>query len=169
MKGFKLFSVATAMAVLWSCTNANFQLSDDYDYVFDRNGRVNDYRVQEGKPFVANLYELDALKFVLSRTDHGKIDRFIKECPDWEFVFYCGCHVCDSSALVSLLDKYDCNFPVILDSRKEAWVMNDENCSGISHICRRDGKKIGYGVIGVAGSDFDRYFDQARCDVQRKK
>lgn len=150
------------MAFIQSCSKDRIELWDGYEYVYDRNGRVDSYSFDHRKPFVANTYSQSALKFALRESPQGKINRMIKENSWCNFVFYCDCQLCDTTALVKTLKKYECEFPVIIDPNRTMWKLNKISVSGISYVCRKDGQMIGYGVIGASGSPFDAVFQKLK-------
>ena len=91
--------------------------------VFDKDGRCN-VTIDKTKHHYI-LYTTEAnFRNVLSHTPEGKIDKIINENPSWQFLIYCKTEPADSSKLMQLLSKYNCNFPVILDPNGEFLSIN---------------------------------------------
>lgn len=86
-------------------------------YVIDRHGIVQDYKPDFSGNKVYTYAWARGLNEWLSLSPYGKIDKIIADNPDWEFVTYINGTVEDSTRIRKKLDKYNCNFPVILDKR----------------------------------------------------
>lgn len=159
---FALFALAVLSA--GGCAGSHrIGLWEGYTDVFDANGRVEDYRIRKGRPFVVTLLMTREFSDVLFHTPKGKIDRIIEENPEWEFVFYCKGAPGDSSKVMDVLSRYGCRFPVIMDPEGRWERENiDGKYSAIGVICDAEGNMLGMSVIGTSQSFFDSEFAKAK-------
>ena len=76
----------------------------------------------------------------------------------------------DSSKLIQLLNKHNCSFPVILDQKGEFLAINkiEPTYTMIGYICDKNGKVRGSSVIGTSQSFFDREFEYAKYDINKR-
>ncbi len=134
---------------------------DDFQYVFDKDGRTN-VTIDPTKHHYI-LYTTESnFRSVLSHTPEGKIDKIIRENPSWQFLIYCKTEPSDSLELMLLLSKYNCSFPVILDPSGEFLSINEieSTYTLIGYICDRYGKVLGGSIIGTTQSFFDQEFQK---------
>jgi hypothetical protein len=162
--------LAAAVVIVTGCRQPGVEFWEEYNDVFDANGRVENYTINKGKPFVINSFRYDAFRYVLFHTPEGKIDRIIEENPDWEFVFYCQMAPEDSMRLIKLLSRYHCHFPVIMDP-DGVWVHEylKGDYSAIGVICDKTGNTLGVSVIGTSQSSFDSEFASAKRALSKTK
>lgn len=142
---------------------------EQFQYVFDKDGRS----VLELDPTKHRymLYTTESnLRNILSHTPEGKIDKIISENPSWQFLIYCKAEPSDSSKLIQLLNKHNCSFPVILDQKGEFLAINkiEPTYTMIGYICDKNGKVRGSSVIGTSQSFFDREFEYAKYDINKR-
>ena len=142
---------------------------DDFQYVFDKDGRCNATIDSTKHHYILYTTE-DNFRHVLSHTPEGKIDKIISENPSWQFLIYCKAEPSDSSKLIQLLNKHNCSFPVILDQKGEFLAINkiEPTYTMIGYICDKNGIVRGSSVIGTSQSFFDREFEYARYDINRR-
>ncbi len=55
--------------------------------VFNRYGRVENYSFDNSKKKVINFFDVRCIGMVMDYTPTGKIDRLIKNNPDYDFIF----------------------------------------------------------------------------------
>ncbi len=139
-------------------------------YVIDRHGLVKDYAPDlSGNKVYTYLMRTSCLKEWMKFSPHGKIDQIIAENPEWVFLTYVEGVPEDSTFVRSTLDKYDCGFPVILDTkggfRKRNPRMNEMALWG--GICNKRGEVLGASVIGDSMSFFDSEFENAKRIMRR--
>ena len=166
MKSFDLVLAIVCFAGCFSCREpAKQQLVLGNGYVYDRTGRVDsaslDDTYDKDKTVVTYL-DIRVLDVVLSETPKGKIDRIIRDNPDWNFVFMINAKLADSSYVVKKLNQYECAFPVFLDKDEEFKENNHlNNILATTYIYKR-GKIVNLGVIGSSKSFFDEAFKKNR-------
>ena len=87
--------------------------------------------------------------------------------PSWQFLIYCKTELSDSLKLMGLLNKYNCNFPVILDPNGEFLSINkiESTYTLIGYFCDKNGKVLGASIIGTSQSFFDQEFRYAKQEV----
>lgn len=139
-------------------------------YAIDRHGLVKDYAPDlSGNKVYTYLMETSCLITWFGYTPHGKIDQIIAENPEWVFLTYVEGAPEDSAFVRSTLDQYDCDFPVILDTkgrfRKRNSRMNDMALWG--GICNKRGEVLGASVVGNSMSFFDSEFEKAKRIMRR--
>lgn len=167
------------IAVLMAITIGHFVLSsgcqsspcfywEEYTDVFNAEGRVENYRIQKGRPFVIQILDLDSWTDVLRHTPEGKIDRILEQNPTWEFIFYCECPVSDSLRVMELLNRYHCHFPLILDPDRNCQHLRygkNSHYTAVGAICDERGKSLGGSIIGTSQSFFDSDFINANREI----
>lgn len=139
---------------------------DDFQYVFNKDGRCNVTIDHTKHNYI--LYTTEAnFRHVLSHTPEGKIDKIINENPSWQFLIYCKTEPTDSSKLMQLLSKYNCNFPVILDPNGEFLSINkiESTYTLIGYFCDQNGKVLGASIIGTSQSFFDREYQYTKYAI----
>ena len=154
---------------LISCVNSSNYIHpwNEYDYVYNQYERT-DFKFDTDKNHYILYSTLRNLEVCLSTTPKNKIDHIIKENPFWQFVFYCNCTVADSSKLMNVLQKYDCQFPVILDPKRNFLEVNDINDSYTmtGYLCNKKGECLGGAIIGTSQSFFDQEFKKVKAKIR---
>lgn len=142
-------------------------LLNNSEMAFDKNGRVR-VRIQNHVKTFVQYNTIDELSNMLYHTPKGKIDSIIKNNQDWQFVFYCKCALADSCRLMAILDRYDCCFPVIIDSEDQFLISNGYSLtySEIGMICTENGLILGVSSIGTRQSFFDEKFERAKRSLR---
>ena len=138
-------------------------------YVIDRHGIVQDYKPDFSGNKVYTYAWARGLNEWLSLSPYGKIDKIIADNPDWEFVTYINGTVEDSTRIRKKLDKYNCNFPVILDT-KEAFCKKNKSMNSMGlwgGMCNKHNELIGTSVIGDSLSFFDPTFEKVKRRLHR--
>lgn len=132
-------------------------------YVIDRHGMVDDYKPDfSGNKFYTYVWINDFNDW-LQHTPQGKIDRIIADNPDWEFVTYVKGRTEDSTSIRQKLDKYDCNFPVILDVNDAFCKKNKlQNVCLWGAMCDKKDELLDLSVIGDERSFFDPTFKKVK-------
>lgn len=163
-------------ALLFGCQTSKIYYWEEFSDVFNANGRVENYQIRNGRPFVIQIMDLQCWSDALRYTPDGKIDKIIADNPAWEFIFYCECPVEDSLKVMRLLEKYHCQFPVILDPEKKCQHLRygeDSDYTAVGAICDEKGKSLGGSIIGTRQSFFDSEFINAKRElawrIQRKQ
>lgn len=160
--------VILMLLTLVSCSQGKEILPwEGYRYVFDKDGRASVtfdhtkhhyYLYTTESNFSSSLYH----------TPEGKIDKIIKGNPSWQFIFYVKADIADSSSIMKMLKRYDCDFPVILDPDGDFLQINSlEDYSQIGFICNKDGRIFGVSTIGTTQSFFDQEFRYAKYEINR--
>ncbi|MEG1898984.1 MAG: hypothetical protein RR183_04845 [Bacteroidales bacterium] len=100
----------------------------DVPTVYNWKGVVKNYHFDKSKKKVINyLGGVRNLKNVLEHTDSGKIDKIIRNNPDFQFIFYVDRVTPDDTiAFMDVMRKYRCTFPVILDFEEEFYKANKD-------------------------------------------
>lgn len=170
----KVFALGVLLTVTFlqvSCERAStIKIPDISDMdVYDRRGRVHDYSYrEESNKVIQQIWASCLCNNVLPHTPSGKIDRIIAENPDWEFLFFV--YVKNDSTeidrLLRCLDKYDCDFPVILDYDRTFSKINHQNYTEIGYICDSKNHLLGVSVIGTEQSFFDQEFSRAKKQLR---
>jgi len=152
------------LSSLFSCTpknQVNIVLPDNN--VYNKDGKVNDYKIDLSKKKVIDYFTIGGLIMNLEYTDIGKIDRIIRENPDWEFIFYVKCEEKDTTKVKGILSRYECRFPVILDFKNEFYEKNfSEQYGGIGFICDERNRSLSLAIIGTRQSFFDQNFARVK-------
>lgn len=155
--------------ILTSCVNSSNYIHpwNDYDYVYNQYERT-DFEFDYDKNYYMLYSTLRNLEVCLSTTPKNKIDYIINENPSWQFVFYCNCSVADSTQLMSVLRKYDCQFPVIIDPNRDFLEVNDidESYTMIGYFSNKKGKCLGGAIIGTSQSFFDQEFKKVKAKIR---
>lgn len=155
--------------ILTSCVNSSNYIHpwNDYDYVYNQYERT-DFEFDYDKNHYMLYSTLRNLEVCLSTTPKNKIDYIINENPSWQFVFYCNCSVADSTQLMSVLRKYDCQFPVIIDPNRDFLEVNDidESYTMIGYFSNKKGKCLGGAIIGTSQSFFDQEFKKVKAKIR---
>lgn len=108
---------------------------------------------------------------LLATTPIGKIDKIIKDNPDFDIIFYIDrIEKEDTTYIKNILKNYNCKFTVLLDFDSEYYKQNESilnpmksgRLTKISHICDRDGRVRGLAVIGTRMSVFDPIFARTK-------
>lgn len=143
--------------------------------VYNWKGLVKSYHFNKNKKKVINyLGGVDHLKEVLSQTDSGKIDKIIRENPNFQFIFYIDRIVPDDTVtLMNVLRQYRCAFPVIMDFNEEFYKANKERfhlekpnrMTKIGYICDEECWVYELSVIGTRMSYFDEMFRKAKREM----
>ena len=162
-------SVIVCFTGYLSCDRpAKQQLLLNDTFVYNRNGRIyNQYPESFDKERVIITYlDLRIIDYVLRETPRGKIDKIIRDNPNWLFVFVCDSQLKDSSIVVNKLNHYGCDFPVILDVDHEF-----EREYRLEHFLAttfviKGNKRNNLGIIGASNSFFDSEFDRYKQSVR---
>ncbi len=136
---------------------------EDGLYAIDRHGLVENYNPDLSRKKIYGYLTTGCVNEWLSRTPRGKIDKIMAENPDWELLVYVNGNVEDTTKVRMKLDQYDCDFPVILDTKGEfrkTNKMKDTVLWGV--ICDRSGVVRGVGIIGDGLSMFDSEFERVK-------
>ncbi|MCI1785597.1 MAG: hypothetical protein LKI59_05610 [Bacteroidales bacterium] len=168
-KIFIYFLLSASCLLPMSCQNSHkIKLVQPADnVVYNRFGKVQGYSIDMSKKKVINYLTPGGLNDDLYHTDKGKIDRIIKDNPDWDFIFYIGCQEADTSKVMEILTQYGCNFPVILDIDKNFLKTNlDSQYSEIGFICDSKNEIMDVCVIGTKQSSFDTDFRKVKRILQ---
>lgn len=132
-------------------------------YVIDKNGFRDDYSICIDRKKVIQFNTLGGLRFILSDTPLRKIDNMIENNSDWEFIFMVSMPLEDSLKLQAVLSQYNCDFPVIVDTKN---VFAERNRLGkltaVGWICDEKNNVYGNGCIGTEKSFFDQEFSRAK-------
>lgn len=154
------------MALLSSCGGENKILPIGIEeglYPIDRHGLVKDYNPDFSKNKIYVYLITGCVNEWLERTPRGKIDKIVSENPEWELLVYVNGSVEDSTKVRMKLNQYDCNFPVILDTKglyRKKNKIKDTVLLGL--ICDKKDVVRGCGVIGDGLSIFDPQFEIAK-------
>lgn len=161
--------------LLSSCRQLGFDRSIkivDVPTVYNWKGLVKNYHLDKTKKKVVTyLGGVAHLKDVLQYTDQGKIDKIIRENPDFQFIFYIDRIVPeDTTAFMEVMRQYRCAFPVILDFKEEFFHANKDRhplekpnrMTKIGYICDKEGCIYEMSVIGTRKSFFDESFIKAK-------
>jgi hypothetical protein len=161
--GYLLILLSVSL-IISSCGGHRIKIIYPSDNVYDMHGKVNDYSIDDTKKKVVQFSSLHGIPFIMDYTPKGKIEKIIRDNPDWEFIFYVYGEQADTSELISALKKYQCNFPVIFDYKNEFQEKNfgDVRYGGIGFICDRNNKVVGLSEIGTTMSFFDQEFAKAK-------
>lgn len=163
-----VFLILICLVVLSSsCTShQKIKLVYNFDNVFDRNGRVTGYSFDKSKRMVINFVQANTMNEWLSFSPERRIDSIIKSNPDWQFVFYCYGRKADTLRVIRMLNRFNCNFPVIFDFTNEFAKKNFsapiDRIALIGYICNKNGKIYGMGPMGDPRSMFDVEFRKAK-------
>ena len=145
----------------------------EYNYVFNSEGRAKEYAIHRGKPYVVTYVKYTALDFIMRGTDKGVVSEIIEQNPDWEFVFYYGGDLSDSTKIVNTLKEKGCSAYVIFDPEMQFLSGNGndnpEMMSAVGYICDADGKILGMGLIGDSRSTFLPAFCAAKNYLKIQK
>ena len=161
-----ILAIATCMTLASCSWGTKIVPWDDLQYVFDKDGRCN-VTIDSTKHHYI-LYTTEAnFSHVLSHTPEGKIDKIMNVNSSWQFLIYCKTEPSDSLKLMGLLNKYNCNFPVILDPNGEFLSINkiESTYTLIGYFCDKNGKVLGASIIGTSQSFFDQEFRYAKQEV----
>lgn len=170
--------VAIVLFLLVSFGNTSCRKSEDtdhlwyeYDYVFNSEGRAKDYTIKRGKPYVVTYVKYTAIDFVLRGTAKGVVSEIMEHNPDWEFVFYYGGELSDSTKIINALKEKACSADVIFDPEMKYLTgngnKNPELTGAVGYICDVDGRILGMGVIGDSRSIFLQAFRAANDYLKR--
>ena len=139
---------------------------------YNYNGINKDYKIDpEKKKVISYIAPLYSFRTLLEQTPAGKIDRIIKDNPNYEFIFYCDqIAPDDTTEFKQLLARFNCRFSVILDFNDDLYKLNKRilnpvnngRLSKISLICDQDNRVLDYAVIGTSMSFFDKVFAKYR-------
>lgn len=146
--------------LLISCGQSKHRLKMvDSDIVVSRHGVMSyGFQPQPGKK-VVTFYALGNFIAEMQYTPTGKIDRIIRSYPNWRFVFYVDGSLDDTTSVRKALDKYNCNYEVVLDYNKR---FREENALGkltsIGYICNGNDEVLSLALIGTDRSFFDQEF-----------
>ncbi len=167
-----LLSIVTVF--LLSCSSGNtvkLLYPEEFQYVVDRNGKVEGYLPDLSGNKVISFATKGNFEYQLEESPKGKIDRIINDNPDWAFVFYIPAQLKDTSKIISLLDSFDCNFPVVIDTEDKFSRINgfSGQCGLIGFICNDKNKCLGASVIGDSKSFFDSEFIKAKRIINGKR
>lgn len=174
----KIFLFTVCLLIFFSCKQFNenrFVKLVEVPTVYNWKGHVKEYKFDKKKKKVINyLGKVGSLRNILEHTDRGKIDRIIRENPDFQFVFYIDRVVpADTVAFKELMLKYRCAFPVILDFKDEFYKANknrlipeNDRYSQIGYICDKDCYIYEISVIGTRQSFFDEMFRKAKRQMR---
>lgn len=136
---------------------------EDGLYPIDRHGLVENYVPDFSKNKIYVYSTTGCVNEWLRRTTRGKIDRIISENPEWELLVYVNGCAGDTSNIRSKLNKYDCDFPVIVDTKGVFRKQNKmKECVLWGAICDRNNHLVGVGVIGDGLSVFDSEFKKVK-------
>lgn len=136
---------------------------EDGLYAVDRHGLVENYSPDLSKKKIYAYMVTGCINEWLNRTPRGKIDKIMSENPDWELLVYVNGDVEDTTKVRKKLDQYDCDFPVILDTKGEFCKRNRMKDTVLwGTICDRNGVVRGVGVIGDGMSMFDSEFERVK-------
>lgn len=138
--------------------------------VYNWKGLVSSYHFDNSKKKVINYFGyLGNFRETLEHTDKGKIDRIIRENPDFQFIFYIDrIKPEDTTAFMQIMRTHQCAFPVILDFKDEFYNQNKAHLNSpgrltdIGYICDRECYVYGLSVIGTRQSFFDQAFRKAK-------
>lgn len=136
---------------------------EDGLYPIDRHGLVKDYTPDFSQNKIYVYLITDCINEWLERTPRGKIDKIVSENPEWELFVYVNGVVEDSARVRRKLNQYDCDFPVILDTKglyRKRNKMKEIVLYGV--ICDKKDVVRGFGVIGDGLSIFDPQFEIAK-------
>lgn len=152
---------------LCSCTSHRIKLWDGFDCVVSKDSTIVGYNITGNKPFVVQYFSLKFMEFILEDTPCGKIDQIIRDNPEWEFIFYCNCSESEVPELQTILSRYNCGFPMIIDIEGEFARINGlgNQKMAIGFICDEKGMHIGTSVIGASMSLFDSQFKAAKAHM----
>lgn len=160
--------IGTLVILCLSCTPRNLiHIVPPNNNVYDRNGKVQGYSIDMSKKKVVDYFNVDGLIMVLNYTDSGKIDKIIRENPDWEFIFYVGCKQKDTAKVKDVLSWFKCDFPVILDFDDEFAEKNfNQKYSAIGFICDSKDRSKAVSCIGTRQSFFDSDFARVKSTIK---
>ena len=163
----KRFLLAVYCLIFGCCTsNTVIKPWEGYTYAFDKDGRVPVLIKHEKHRYMLHT-NISHLRNLLYHTPEGKIDKIIEENPLWQFLIYCRCEVKDSTMLMRLLKKYDCDFPVIIDPEGSFIKLNGlDQYTEIGFICDKDNRCYGVSSIGTTQSFFDQEFRKAKSEIK---
>lgn len=122
---------------------------EDGMYVIDRHGLVENYAPDFSKNKIYVYMITGCMNEWLSRTPRGKIERIMDDNPDWELLVYVDGSVKDTSKVRAKLEQYDCNIPVIVDTKGVFRKLNGmKEVILWGGIYDKNDVMIGVGVIG---------------------
>lgn len=130
----------------------------------NRAGDVAPPLIVRNTKTVVTYFTPGGMGFSLDGTPRGKIDRIIRDNPDWQFLFYVDCSPKWKNTVIHYLNEYDCNFPVMLDYEGKFKQKNlvQKDLTGIGFILDADSRQLGCSVIGDSRSLFDSEFKKAK-------
>ena len=142
--------------------------------IYDYEGKYKEeYMIDHSRPKVITQMTAVSLKKNLENTPIGKIDRIIRENPDFEFIFYIDyLDQKDTLYVMELLEKYKCKFPVILDFEVKFQGKNfgpKERYGSTGFICDEKNRVYGVSVIGTDMSFFDKEFLRSKKEIKLKE
>lgn len=163
----RILSSFCIILLLVSCAGRDKITCMDIPVAVDRHGDVPPPVIAKNAKTVVHYFFCPGnMAFSLDDTPKGKIDRIIQANPDWQFLFYIECKPDEKNQVVRMLDKYDCNFPVMLDYEGKFRKKNLREKVGIGFILNREGHSVGVSVIGDRRSFFDSTFKKAKRIVR---
>lgn len=143
--------------------------------VYNWKGTVKGYQFDASKKKVINYFGfMNNFRNTLEHTDMGKIDRIIRENPNFQFIFYIDrIKPEDTTAFMQIMRKHRCAFPVILDFNEDFYHQNEKHLfiensrlTGIGYICDEQCRVYGISVIGTRQSFFDQEFRKAKREMK---
>ena len=142
---------------------------EDGMYVIDRHGLVENYAPDFSKNKIYVYMITGCMNEWLSRTPRGKIERIMDDNPDWELLVYVDGSVKDTSKVRAKLEQYDCNIPVIVDTKGVFRKLNGmKEVILWGGIYDKNDVMIGVGVIGDGLSMFDSEFEKAKRRIYER-
>ena len=161
----RLFLAISCLCLISCSSKTVIEPWEGYTYAFDKDGRVPVLIKHEKHRYMLHT-NISHLRNLLYHTPEGKIDKIIEENPLWQFLIYCRCEVEDSTMLMRLLKKYDCDFPVIIDPDGSFITLNGlDQYTEIGFICDKDNRCYGVSSIGTTQSFFDQEFRKAKSEI----
>lgn len=138
-------------------------------YVIDRHGIVEEYAPYFFKNKIYVYLTTGCMNEWLSRTPRGEIEKIMEDNPDWELLVYVDGSVKDTTKVRAKLDQYDCDIPVIVDTkgvfRKRNGMKEVVLWGGIYD---KNDVMRGVGVIGDGLSMFDSEFEKAKRRIYER-
>lgn len=158
-----LFVLCLALSLV-TCSRRHQISCPEVDISVNRYGDKKPSPILKKKT-VVNFFTPAGLISSLEDTPMGKIDKIIKENPDWQFLFYISCNPGQKGQVMKVLDKYNCNFSVLLDYKDAFRKENkriEKDLTAIGFILGADNNVIALSVIGDTRSMFDASFKRAK-------